>query len=285
MNRLRLTRSVAIGLAAVLLAATRTVSGDIVRDFRAEVSYDDNVSNSDRAADRRDDFSFAALAHVGWFGELARNLRLTLTADAEARAFTEYSDFNHIIIGATGSLRYRIGLGAMAPFVRVEASGGYANFQQDLQDGARYRAGLTIGKRVIDRLALEGSYFYEDIGGKVRLFDRCSHLLAASARWDFSEKTQVSFDYEFRDGAVISYARRPRPDIVPLVNTQGPVETFGPGYEAYNFDAVTHTLGFGLSQALTQSLSVNFRYEWQHTSRAHLTYTGNVLRLSARASF
>ncbi|CAN5624013.1 hypothetical protein BH20VER1_BH20VER1_17870 [soil metagenome] len=275
----------ALAVVSVALAATQAASADLIREVRAEVVYDDNVSNSNRAADQRDDFSFAALGQVGWFGELARNLRLSLTVDGEAQVFADYSDFDHVLLGATGSLRYRIGLGAMAPFVRVEASGGYANFRQDQQDGGRYRAGLTIGKRVLEQFALEGSYFYEDIGGSARLFDRCSHILVANARLDLTAQTQVNFGYEFRDGAVISYAVRPRPDIVPLVNTQGPVDTFGPGYEAYNFDAITHTLGIGVSQALTQTVSLNFRYEWQHTSRAHLTYTGNVLRLSARASF
>ena len=48
-------------------------------------------------------------------------------------------------------------LGAMAPFVRIEAGGGYANFEQNLQDGWRYRAAITIGKRMTDRLAIDAS--------------------------------------------------------------------------------------------------------------------------------
>jgi len=275
----------ALTAALLSLMAINSAPGDVIRDFRAEVAYEDNLSNSDRAADRRGDFSFAGLAQLGYFGELAHNLRFTLTADLDTRAFAQYGDFNQIIVGGSGALRYRFGLGAMAPFLSVEANGGYARFQQDLQDGGRYRVGLRAGKRLTERLAVEGSYFFEDIGAQSVVFDRPSHVLAASARFDVTEKTRLSLGYEFRDGEVVSYAVPPRPDIVALANAQTTVTTFGRPYVAYNLDAMTHTLGIGLSQALTKSLALNFRYEWQYTSRADFIYTGNVLTLSARTSF
>ncbi len=100
-----------------------------------------------------------------------------------------------------------------------------------------------------------------------------SHVLAASARFDVAEKTRLSLGYEFRDGEVVSYAVPPRPDIVALANAQRTVATFGRPYVAYNLDAMTHTLGIGISQALTNSVALNFRYEWHYTSRADFIYT------------
>jgi len=274
------------GLAFLLiLSVVDHASGDWIRDFRGDVSYNDNLSNSDRAADQESDFSFDGHVAFGRFGELTDNLRLSITANLDARAFAHYDDFDSITIGSTAALRYRFGLGAMAPFVRVEASGGYAVFKQSLQSGERVHAGLTVGKRLTERFAMDASYFYEEIGGEVRVFDRFSHAFALSASFDLTERTRLSADYELRSGEVVSYAVPPRPDIVALANDRRMVGTFGEPYVSYNFDAITNTLSFGVSQALTQWVSVNARYEWHYTTRSNISYTNNILRLSIHAAF
>ena len=273
-----------MGLLLLLLTGGRT-RGDWIRDFRGEVTYNDNLSNSERAADEKDDFSFAGHVAFGRFGELTNNLRLTVTADIDARAFARFEDFNSVTIGSSAALRYRFGLGAMAPFIRVEASGGYAAFNQSLQSGGRFRPGLTVGKRLTERFAIDASYFYEDIGGEIRVFDRFSHAFALSGSFDLTEKTRLSADYEFRTGEVLSYAVPPRPDIVAFANDRRLVDTFGQPYVAYNFDAITNSLSLGVSQALTPWLSVNARYEWHYTTRSEISYINNVLRLSIHAAF
>lgn len=269
----------------LLWAGASHSNGDWIRDFRGEVSYDDNLSNSDRAAEQREDFSLAGQAHFGRFGELTDDLRVTITADLDARTFARYADFNRVVISSTAALRYRFGLGAMAPFVRLEGSGGYANFEQNLQDGGRYRADITAGKRITERLAVDASYFFEDIGGRIRLFDRRSNTFALTASFDLTETTRLTAAYEFRDGEVISYAIPERPDIVALSNAHREVATFGRTYEAYNLDAMTHTFAVGISQALTKSVSMNVRYEWRGTSRDQLSYVGNIVGVSIHASF
>jgi opacity protein-like surface antigen len=270
----------------LLLAGVSSAPADWIRDLRGEVSYDDNLSNSDRDADQRGDFAFAGQARFGRFGSnFSDALRLTVTADLDARAFARYQDFNRVLLGSSASLRYRLGLGAMAPFIRMDGSGGYANFEQNLQDGWRYRAGVTIGKRMTERLAIDASYSFEDIKGSIRLFDQRSNSFTLTASFDLTARTQLTAVYEFRDGEVISYAVPERPDIVALSNAHRPVDTFGRIYEAYNLDATTHTFAFGISQALTQSVSVNVRYEWRETSRDQLSYVSNILRISIHASF
>ena len=269
----------------LLLPGAGRAHGDWIRDFRGEVSYNDNLSNSNRAADERDDFSFAGHVGFGRFGELTDDLRLTVAANIDARAFARYDDFNSLTIGTTAALRYRFGLGAMAPFGRVEASGGYAAFQQSLQSGGRFRTGITVGKRLTERFTFDASYFYENIGGEIRVFDRFSHAFALNASFDLTERTRLSAGYELRTGEVVSYAVPPRPDIVALANDRRIVDTFGRPYVAYNFDAITNTLSLGVSQALTPLVSVNARYEWQYTTRSHISYVNNVLRLSIHAAF
>ncbi|MDQ3545773.1 MAG: transporter [Verrucomicrobiota bacterium] len=285
MKRAAISWKIAALSAAFLCFPDDRLRADWIRDFRGEMVYDDNVSRSNRSEDERDDLAFVGRVRLGRFGELSDNLRLTVTGDLEAQTFLQYDDFNRITLGATAALRYRLGLGARAAFLRIEASGGYAAFDQSLQSGARFRAGLTAGKRLADRFALSGSYFYEEIGGEIRVFDRSGHILGLAATFDLTERTQWSAGYEFRTGEVNSYAVPPRPDIVALANDRREVNTFGETYVAYNLDAITHSLSIGVSQALTESISANLRYEWQQTSRAHLSYVNNLLHLSIHAAF
>ncbi len=103
------------GAAFILLSSgAKRANGDWIRDFRGEFIYDDNLSNSNRQADQRDDFTFAGQAHFRRFDEITDHLRLTMTADLDAQAFANYEDFDRVILGSTASLRYRFGFGAMA---------------------------------------------------------------------------------------------------------------------------------------------------------------------------
>jgi hypothetical protein len=267
------------------LAAAGSSSGDWIRDFGGDVSYDDNVSRSNREADERQDVAFRALAHLGRFDQLSDDLRLTLTADFSGEAWERYQDFNNATAAGTASLRYRFGLGAWAPFVRVEGSAGYASFEQSLQDGGRYRSGVTFGKRLTERLSIAASYHFDDNESRVRVFNQQAHHFSLAGSFDLSETTQITAGYELREGEVISYAVPPRPDMVALANALRPVDTFGGNYVAYNLDATTHAFSVGVSQAFTRFLALNLRYERLETSRAHLYYINNIFNASLHASF
>jgi hypothetical protein len=144
---------------------------------------------------------------------------------------------------------------------------------------------VTFGKRLTERLSLETSYYFDDIEGRVRVFDQQAHHFSVAGSFDLSETTQITAGYELREGEVISYAVPPRPDMVALANALRHVDTFGSDYVAYNLDATTHAFSVGVSQAITRFLALNLRYERQETSRAHLYYINNIFTASLHASF
>ena len=81
-----------MGLLLLLLAESRARRLD--SGFSRRSSYNDNLSNSEREADEKDDFSSPGTIAFGRFGELTDDLRLTVTADIDARAFARFEDFN-----------------------------------------------------------------------------------------------------------------------------------------------------------------------------------------------
>ena len=263
---------------------TTTVRADWIRDFSLSGSYNDNISNSQRSADVRSAWSSAATARVGKFTQLSEALRFTFTLDLAAQLWTDYPNLNNFETGGTAALRWRFGLGAMAPFLRAEVSAHYAGFGQDLQDGGRYRGAITLGKRLTERLEVQAAFLLDSAQAVSQVFDQNGIGFVLRAAFDLTNRTQLTLDYTYRHGEVISYAVPPRPDIVALANNRIAVNTFGQPYVAYNLDATTQGFAVGLNQALTENLGCSCRYERWETSRSFLQYTNNVFILSFRLS-
>lgn len=272
---------------AICCCATSASRADWIREFKTEGLYNSNISRSNRAEDRRDDFAFGASARVGKFTHLTANdsLRLTFTIDLDGQLFAEYQDFNNASAGATASLRYRFGLGARAPFVRAQGSVRWADFDDELQDGFRSRVSVVFGKRVLERLELQAGYVFDQTETRTELYDQEGHGGFVRASFDLTDSTQLTAEYSLRHGQVMSYAVPPRPDIVAIANDRQEVDYFGTPYVAYNIDATTQRAAFSIRQALTRNLGVSLRYEWQETSRSDLQYINHVVLFAVQYSF
>jgi hypothetical protein len=272
--------------AAFLLVAASGANADWIREFRAEGLYNSNVSRSNREEDRLDDFAFGASVRFGKFTHLdsADRLRLTFTLDVDSQAFAEFDDFSNISAGATASLRYRFGLGAMAPFLRVEGGVRWTDFNDELQDGVRSDLTVVVGKRIFERLELEAGYVFDHTETRTSLYDQQGNGLFVRVAFDLTSSTQLTAEYSFRDGEVVSYNVPPRPDLIALANTRLEVNNFGTLYVAYNLDATTHRAVFGIHQAITRNVGVSFRYELQNTDRSQIDYLSHVFLAAIQIS-
>lgn len=283
--RPRVARLSALSMALAFCGLAPLSFADWVRDFKLDGLFNDNVSRANRDADVRDDFALAASARLGRFDQLTDDLRLTVSADFEGQLWEQYGDFDQLSAGGTAALRYRFGLGAMAPFARIEGGVRYANFRQNLQDGIRWRAAVTAGKRLTEKLELQAAYFFDEADASERTFDQRGHSFSVRAAFDVTRSTQLTAGYTLRGGEVISYAVKPRPDLVALANAEIEVDTFGFPFMAYNLDATSHTFSVGATQAFTSMLGGRLRYEHQITSRDHITYKNNVVIAGLAISF
>jgi len=272
--------------AALIFGAAPATNADWIREFRAEGLYNSNVSRSNRAEDRLDDFAFGASVRFGKFTHLdsADKLRLTFTLDVDSQAFAEFDDFNNVSAGATASLRYRFGLGAAAPFLRVEGTVRWADFNDELQDGVRSQLEVVAGKRVLDRLELQAGYVFDNTDTRTPLYDQQGHGFFVRAAFDLTSSTQLTAEYSFRRGEVVSYNVPPRPDLIALANTRLEVDIFGTPYVAYNLNATTQRGAFGIHQAITRNVGVSFRYELQSTTRSQIDYTSHVFLAAIQIS-
>ena len=247
-------RLVVLTVLAAGCGFTTAARADWIRDCSIGGSYHDNLSNSQRRADKQSDLGLEAAERVGKFTQLSEALRFTFTLDLAPQLWAEHTDLDNFQAGGSAALRWRFGLGAMAPFLRTEVSAHYAGFGQDLQDGGRYRGAITLGKRLTERLEVPAAFLLDSARAESQVFDQKGIGFALRAAFDLTGRTQLTLDYNYRWGVVIFHAVSPRPDIVALTNERVAVKTFGPSYVAYKIDATTQGFAVGLNQALTGTL-------------------------------
>jgi hypothetical protein len=243
--------------------------------FEAETGavYDSNVSNSDRAADVRDDWAWRSNMSARNGVQLTRDLRLNLGADIRGDVWDRFSAFNTIGAGASAGLRYRFGLGRKTPWVLLEDRFGYNRFQDTAQSVYDNVVNLRGGIALSDRIALEGDYAFESFVAANDFYDRQVHRAGAHISFDVTSSLQVALGYTYREGDVISYAVPPRPDIAPFAIEREHEDEFGlPLRTAYKFVGRTHALSVAAAYQLTKYASVQVSYEYAVTTRDPVQY-------------
>lgn len=260
-----------VALCCALLVSTACA------DWRIEAEtgalYDSNLSNSDRAADAKDDFAWQSALQIGNALQLNRDLRLNLTLDLSEQVWARFDAFNHLAPGGSAGLRYRFGLGRMAPWMLVEDHVAYSFFKEDDRSGIENRFRVRAGFGLTPRLALEAAYTLDDFAARDRFWDLTGN--SGSIRLTFAATTslQLGLGYSYRAGQVISYALPPRPDIVALTADREPVSSFGsPPYTAYHLRGNSHTLSASAGYSFGQRFSIQLNYEFAQTSSGPLDY-------------
>ena len=118
-------------LLSVLLALPlSSARADWRLDAETGSFYDSNLSNSDRAADEKDDWAWRSDVRIGHSFQLSRNLNVSLAADVRGQLWDRFDAFDEIGAGALLDLRYRFGLGWQAPWILLEQRTGYDRFHE-----------------------------------------------------------------------------------------------------------------------------------------------------------
>lgn len=267
-------------LPAVLsLVAVVSTQADWRFDGETGGLYTSNLSNSDRGSDEESDFAWVTRLRANDGFQLTRDLRLTLSADLVGRVWNEYNAFNEIAPGVAGLLRYRFGLGREAPWIAFEQDLRYDAFHEDVRNGWFSTTGLRAGMNFWPRVAVEAGYTFENFAARDDFFDRQTHNIAARVSFDITSAWQVGFEYNYRQGNVISYAVPPRPDILQLTSEKRVVTTFedNPLYTAYKLSGETRAVAVNTGYALNKYFSVQVGYEYSSTSHSPLRYENHLV--------
>ena len=266
------------GLAVLLAMLASAARADWRIDAETGALYDSNLSNSDRASDVQDDWAWQSNLRVGNAFQLARDLRLNLGVDLRAQVWTRFYAFDNVAPGAIASLRYRFGLGRMAPWVLIEDGLAYAFFKEDDRSGVDNRVGIRGGFGMTERLSVEAAYTFDNYAAKDPFWNLSGNSGAIRLTFDLTSSLQLALGYAYRNGDVISYALPPRPDIFALSSAREPVNSFGsPPYTAYRLRGSTNALTASAGYTISKYISLQVNYEFRRTSDGPLGYVNHLV--------
>ena len=266
------------GLAVVLAMVASAARADWRVDAETGTFYDSNLSNSDRASDAKNDWAWQSNLLVGNAFQLARDLRLNLGVDLREQIWARYDAFNNVAPGGTASLRYRFGLGRLAPWVLVEDRLAYAFFKEDDRSGVDNRLGIRGGFGITERLSVEAAYTFDNYAAKDPFWNLSGNSGAIRLAFDATSSLQVAVGYLYRNGEVISYALPPRPDVFALSSARESVNSFGsPPYTAYRLRGVTNAFSASVGYTFSKYISLQVNYEFRNTTHGPLDYVNHLV--------
>jgi hypothetical protein len=223
--------------------------------------HDDNFSRAQRSEDKiRESALFAR-------GLLTRDFALGADSDGHLGLEGRLNRYNpsdgasFAAIGLLAGARRKLGLGATAPWVALDFSGGYENAREDIRDAYRYSAAGTLGKRFTPQLEASAGYAYdrrvqreaadEEVPGfGSKPFSIQGRSWFAHASYALGERAAVIAAASLRRGDVVSSTRR-NFGIYSASNAIADDPALGPDFYAYRLSgARTASLTGGLSWAL-----------------------------------
>jgi opacity protein-like surface antigen len=279
-------RSVAACALAGLIAISigvlaRPARAEWILDAEGGLVYESNLNRTARHAGRVDDVAFAGSLAAGHYLQLTDATSLTATLDLAGALYTEFERLDNIAAGITAATRHKLGLGGLAPWLRLRGSAAYQEYHEDRRDGLIVTAGLEVGKRFHERFDGRIGYVFEHRDAEHRVWDQDSHSLALTGNVLLTPALELTLRYAVRWGPVVVHAEPGTAGAGPAVG----VETFDRPQIARRIDATTHVAAAGLSYALTGHVALDAGYEYEIAFGKIRSYPNHVVRASVRYSF
>lgn len=243
-----------VSLAMALFVST-TANAEWFAGAEIRAIYDGNVNLAIADQDRKSDMSLPTSVSFGRYFPLAGSTGLSVSAEAKYTDFVRFSGLDNFESGLSASLKYKIGLGSYAPWVKIFGSAKYADYREEFRDGNLLRSGLSLGKRIYERVFTQIGYEYDNGTTRNSRFGTRSSVVSARIDFLLTETVQTWFGYARSRGVYQIY--------VPADGTRPPVPgavvvgTFGGPSNVFQVLASTQVFSFGASMALASHWSVD----------------------------
>jgi hypothetical protein len=274
---LRLSHGLLLLACSGALLAPTAARADWLLDAAAGYTYDDNLPNALNDSDRKADSALSASVRAGISEQLATNTGLTLALLAEQNLYLRYSGLTNFGAGAQARLRHKFGLGADTPWAALSAQALHRNYHYDYRDGWQYDAGLTAGKRLSERLSVQGSVHYDRYtadrlqptilpGFPTDAYDVWGWTFGARAAYAITESDLLSAAYAWRNGTVTAITPRD-PEILEYSSALARDPVFGtePPLVAYRIAGKTDIVSLAWSHAFSPRISMTMSYLYRRT--------------------
>ena len=265
-----------------LFGHTETAVAEWSADGGANLVYESNLSHAYDKDDRKADFALEPYISVGHHHQLTDNSRFSLMAQCEGDVLTKYERLNTIIGKITASITNKMGLGGYAPWIKLYGSAGALSSGEGIRDSFTTIAGLSVGKRLHERIDLQAGYEYEHRGARTFLFTQNNNKIHLNVDFLLTDAISLSVGYALKRGDIVAYYLdadySPTPGEVRL-------NTFDTPMTAERLRATTHFFLLTALCAITDNVSLHITGERRETLSTGRSYPDDVLRLGISYSY
>ncbi len=264
---------------------------------QGEVKYldNDNINYSAFSNDELSDNAIVPSLSVGRYKQIGDNTRLRLTGDLELGKFDEFDKLDFAKLGATATLRHKLGLGPDVPWISGEVSVSALDVDSKIRDdGTLYELAIRSGKRFTPRIdgQIGVEYFKRDgNSGPVvdpaipsDVFDQESVALVLEGGFLLSERVLLTAGYTYRSGDFDSACTGPNVASVLAVEDVKAI-TFDDAFNlavpmcAYKLDGKTNIFDASLLYSWNPNWSVEIGIEHRDGEGDVLEYDATIARI------
>lgn len=263
-------------------------------DIDVGIISDDNLSRSDYSPDKKAGTAIEIFADYGKFFDLKKNWSATGSVYSQYTNHIDFTRLSTLGLGASASLRKKLGLGAYSSSINASLSLGVNTVTDTKRSNNAIELDLSWDKRLNDSWEMAAGLSLDRASAKNSVFDSSGTTIYASADYTFNEKLLLSFGVSQRSGDIISVtdasANPSEATYAYLSQSSGSNwisdDVYGSGLTAYRIKADTFIIKASLSYALNDNSSINAGIENQNSKLGYgISYKNNILRANYIYSF
>jgi hypothetical protein len=262
-------------------------------DASTTFAYDDNVSNSLEAEDRKADGSLAATVSGGIYETLGSSTSLGLNLIAEPATYLRYSGLDNLALGASARLRQKFGLGD-APSAVLSVQALHRDYHYDYRDGWQYDAGVSLGRQISERWSARAGVRYDRYsadriqpavlpGISTAAYDTSGWNFDVQSAFSLTPSDLLSLAYTWRKGTATAVTP-PDEEVLEYSSAvaRDPVFSSTTPLVAYRIQAKTDLLSLTWSHALGAHTALNLAYAYvrSRTESELGAYYSNLISIS-----
>lgn len=269
---------------AVLSATGHACAADEspVLIVQTQVFHDSNINLAAPSASQLSDLVQELDISAGRRFQLSSRNRLTVTSDLKTFVYTDFPRLNNVQIGVNVSFIRKYGIGAGAPWMRINAGSAWIDSRDKFHDGMEYTGGVTLGKNISDRVGVTALYSLKCRTAKGNdVYKGNGYSMGIMAGYWFDSGLKLTAGIAQRRGDA-PYHRSVKFNFSPpSLDETGTVFH----QDAYRRVSKTNMSSVTLGYPVNDSSTVFMGYERYNALWINLSYEGEILRMGIVKSY
>jgi hypothetical protein len=275
-------RHCAYALLGSMLPAVFAATGaeDWAPNLTTTATWHSNATNANRSDDQLESLQLNADILASRRYEFGRDDYVRLSAHFAGDWWPRYNALLRGAAGGRAEVRHQFGRDPLAPIIAIEGAGDVVEARERGRRGVGTGVTARLQKR-IDALT-RGTVSHEVSWYNARLgaYDSSASETAIELDRDLTKVMRLTLTGRFRDGDIITYAARERPDLEDRAPHRIETDTFERPMTAYRIDAQTWSGRISLVRALDDSTALLIAYEHRQSKRGPLKFPDNQLSVA-----